>query len=364
MTVREITSLIEDAAPLALQENYDNAGLLVGNHEMEVSGVLLSIDITEAVIDEAVQHDCNLIISHHPLIFRGLKNLTGQDYIQRCIIKAIKNDISIYAAHTNIDNVLNGVNGKIADKIHLQKRSVLIPKTGMLLKLATFVPTGYADIVRNALFNAGAGQIGEYDSCSFNTNGTGTFRPSDNANPFAGQPNEFHTEFETRIEVILPVFLKTRVVNALIQSHPYEEPAFDIIPLLNTWNKVGSGIVGELKHETDEMDLLMELKNAFALETLRHSPLHGKKIKKVAICGGAGSEFIPDAISKGADVFISGDIKYHDFFNGENKILIVDIGHYESEQYTKDVFYEIITKKIPNFAVRISEVNTNPINYY
>ena len=363
MTVREITSLIEDAAPLALQENYDNAGLLVGNHEMEVSGVLLSIDITEAVIDEAVQHDCNLIISHHPLIFRGLKNLTGQDYIQRCIIKAIKNDISIYAAHTNIDNVLNGVNGKIADKIHLQKRSVLIPKTGMLLKLATFVPTGYADIVRNALFNAGAGQIGEYDSCSFNTNGTGTFRPSDNANPFAGQPNEFHTEFETRIEVILPVFLKTRVVNALILSHPYEEPAYDLYPLQNNWSQAGAGVVGELPTPEAEDDFLHRIKHTFEVGCVKHSRTNGRMIRKVALCGGAGAFLLPRAVASGADVFITGEVKYHDYFSYENSILVAEIGHYESEQYTKEIFYSIIREMFPSLSVSMTSVNTNPIKY-
>lgn len=363
MTVSEITSLIEEFAPLALQEDYDNAGLLVGDRDMEVSGVLLSIDITEAVIEEAIQSKCNLIIAHHPLIFRGLERITGQNYIQRCIINAIKNDIAIYAAHTNVDNVLNGVNGKIADKIGLIKRTILQPKSESLLKLITFVPVGYVEIVQQALFSAGAGHIGEYDCCSFNAEGTGTFRAGNNAKPFVGELNHLHAEPETRIEVILPNYLVTSVIKALIQAHPYEEPAYDLIPLANSWNTVGAGMVGELEGEMDEMEFLNHLKNSFALETLRHTNLTGRKIKRVAFCGGAGSEFLGKALEVKADVYISGDFKYHDFFSGEDKILIVDIGHYESEQYTKDVFYEIITKKIPNFAVRISEVNTNPIKY-
>lgn len=364
MTVSEITSIIEEFAPLALQESYDNAGLLVGDKLMSVTGVLISIDVTEEVIDEAIKHNCNLIISHHPLIFRGLKKIVGQDYIQRCVVKAIKNDIAIYSAHTNLDNVKNGVNGKIADKIGLINRQILQPKSEILLKLVTFVPHEHVENVQQALFIAGAGHIGEYDSCSFNADGTGTFCANENANPFVGEKNKLHSEPETRVEVILPNYLQSNVVSALLQAHPYEEPAFDIFPLLNSWNTVGLGMVGELEQEMDEKQFLDHLKKVFSLCVVRHTPFTGRKIKKVSLCGGSGSEFLRNGLAHGADVYISGDFKYHEFFEAENKILIADIGHYESEQFTKDVFYEIITKKIPNFAVRISEVNTNPINYY
>ncbi len=364
MTVSEITSIIEEFAPLALQESYDNAGLLVGDKSMSVTGVLISIDVTEAVIDEAINHNCNLIISHHPLIFRGLKKIVGHDYIQRCVIKAIKNDIAIYSAHTNLDNVKNGVNGKIADKIGMINRQILQPKSEILLKLVTFVPQEHVENVQQALFKAGAGHIGEYDSCSFNTDGIGTFRANEHANPFVGEKNKLHSEPETRVEVILPKYLQSKVVSALLQAHPYEEPAFDIFPLLNSWNTVGLGMVGELEQEMDEKQFLEHLKKVFSLSVVRHTPFTGRKIKKVSLCGGSGSEFLRNGLAHGADVYISGDFKYHEFFDAENKILIADIGHYESEQFTKDVFYEIITKKIPNFAVRISEVNTNPINYY
>ena len=362
-TVKDICSIIEAFAPLPLQESYDNSGLLVGDAAMQVSAVLLCIDITEEVIEEAIQKNCNLVISHHPLIFGGIKRLTGSNYIQRCIIKAIKNNIALYAAHTNIDNVINGVNGKIAEKLGLKNLRILQPKSNSLLKLVTFVPDKFAEKVRMALFESGAGHIGNYDSCSYNMDGFGTFRANENANPIVGGKNTIHQEKEIRIEVILPHYLKYTVLNTLLSVHPYEEPAYDIIPLHNDWKEVGAGIIGELEQEEDEEQFLYRLKEVFKLSAIRYTDLLGQKIKRVAVCGGAGSSFLPDAISQKADIYISGDFKYHDFFNAESKILIADIGHYESEQFTKDIFYEIITKKLPNFAIQISEVKTNPINY-
>ena len=363
MTVKYITNLIEDHAPLLLQEDFDNSGLLVGDANLEVSGVLLSIDITEAVIEEAIEHKLNLIISHHPLIFRGLKQIIGKNEVQRCVAKAIKNDIAIYSSHTNMDNVLNGVSGRMAEKIGLKNLKILSQKPNSLVKLITFVPVNQASDIRKALFEVGAGHIGNYDECSFNTEGYGTFRAGDNTNPYVGEKAQQHREPETRLEVIVPKYLINNVVGALLTAHPYEEPAYDIIPLLNIWNTVGLGVVGELEREMDEIDFLYNLKEIFQLKTLKYTSLLNRKIKRIALCGGAGSEFLKDAIKAQADVFISGDFKYHDYFQAENHILIADIGHFESEQYTKDVFYEIITKKIPKFAVRISKVNTNPINY-
>ncbi len=363
MTVKSICELIEEVAPLALQESYDNAGLLVGDSQMEVTSVLVCIDITEAVVEEAIQKKCNLIISHHPLIFSGLKKLTGKNEVQRCVIKAIKNDIAIYAAHTNLDNVLVGVNGKMAEKIGLKNLKILQPKEGILVKLVTFVPRIHSYTLRQALFDAGAGEIGNYDSCSFNVDGLGTFKANVGAEPFVGNINELHSEPEIRIEVILPEYLQSKVINELIKNHPYEEPAFDIIPLKNRWNQVGAGIIGELPKPEDEMSFLNRLKVIFNNATIRYTALLHKDIKRVALCGGSGSSFLSDAISANADIYISGDFKYHEFFNTQNRILIADIGHFESEQFTKDIFYEIITKKMPTFAVQISEINTNPINY-
>jgi len=363
MTVKSICELIEDVAPLALQESYDNAGLLVGDSQMEITSVLVCIDITEEVIVEAIQKKCNLIISHHPLIFSGLKRLTGQNEVQRCVAKAIKNDIAIYAAHTNLDNVLQGVSGKMAEKIGLKNLRILQPKRNALLKLITYVPKLHSYRVRQSLFDAGAGQIGNYDSCSFNADGLGTFRANENAQPFVGSIDELHSEPEIRIEVILPEYLKFKVLESLLKSHPYEEPAYDFIPLKNDWNQVGAGVVGELEEDEDELEFLKRIKSIFGVLAIRHTNLLNKKIKRVALCGGSGSSFLPDAISAGADAYISGDFKYHEFFDAENRILIADIGHFESEQFTKDIFYEIITKKMPTFAVQISDSKTNPINY-
>ena len=363
MTVKSICELIEEVAPLALQESYDNAGLLVGDSQMEVTSALVCIDITEVVIDEAIQKKCNLIISHHPLIFSGLKRLVGQNEVQRCVQKAIKNDIAIYAAHTNLDNVLTGVSGKMAEKIGLNNVQILQPKQNALLKLITYMPKIHTFAVREALFEAGAGQIGNYDSCSFNTEGTGTFKANEKAQPFVGNIDEIHSEPETRIEVILPEYLKFKVLEALLKTHPYEEPAYDFISLKNDWIQVGAGIVGELDEAEDELVFLNRIKSIFNVSSIRHTNFLNKKIKSVALCGGSGSSFLTDAISAGADVYISGDFKYHEFFEAENHILIADIGHFESEQFTKDIFFEIITKKMPTFAVQISDSKTNPINY-
>ena len=363
MNVKSICELIEEVAPLSLQESYDNAGLLVGDSQMEINSVLISIDVTEEVIEEAIRKSCNLIVSHHPLIFSGLKRLTSQNEVQRCVAKAIKNDIAIYAAHTNLDNVLKGVSGKMAEKIGLLNVRILQPKQNGLLKLITYVPRLHSYGVRQALFEAGAGQIGNYDSCSFNADGTGTFKANEKAQPFVGKIDELHSEPETRIEVILPDYLKNQVLEALLKRHPYEEPAYDFIPLRNAWNQVGAGVLGELEEPEDELGFLNRIKEIFHNPTIKYTNLLGKKIKRVALCGGSGSSFLPDALKAKADIYISGDFKYHEFFDAQRRILIADIGHFESEQFTKDIFFEIITKKMPTFAVQISDSKTNPINY-
>lgn len=363
MQIKTVTDIIETFAPLALQEKYDNAGLLVGNPDMAVSGALMCVDVTESVIDEAIAMNLNLIIAHHPLIFNGLKKITGQNEVQRCVMKAIKNDIAIYAAHTNVDNVIDGVNGRIADKIGLINRKVLQSKSDMLVKLVTFVPKLHVQRVREAIFEAGAGHIGNYDACSYNSEGYGSFRANSNATPFVGEVNKIHYEEETRIEVILPEYIQNKVIASMIKAHPYEEPAYDIFPLLNDYQQVGSGLVGELLEAENESDFLQRIRVLFGGNPIRHTALTGKKIKKVAVCGGSGSFLLQDAIKAGADIFISGDFKYHDFFGAENKIIITDVGHFETEQFTKELFFDIIRKKLPTFAVHISKVNTNPIIY-
>ncbi|MDR0612569.1 MAG: Nif3-like dinuclear metal center hexameric protein [Dysgonamonadaceae bacterium] len=363
MKIAQIIAELEDYAPLSFQENFDNSGLQVGDVSVEARGVLLCLDVTENVVDEAIQLDCNLIVSHHPLLFKPLKKLTGKTYVERCVIKACKNDIAVYASHTSMDNAFGGVNHHLAGKIGLQNVRALSPKKDCLLKLITFVPEAQAETVRNALFNAGAGQIGNYDSCSFNVSGSGTFRAGVDAHPYAGSVGEFHTEPEIRIETVVPAYKKSAALRALLAAHPYEEPAYDFYILENEWAQVGSGIVGELPNPESEESFLQKLKAGFGLKTLKHSPFTGKQIRKVAVCGGSGAFLIPDAIACGADIFITGEAKYNDYYDVDNRILLAVIGHHESEVATKEIFYDIIMKKSTNFAVHFSTVDTNPVNF-
>ncbi|MEW6468247.1 MAG: Nif3-like dinuclear metal center hexameric protein [Bacteroidota bacterium] len=363
MKVKEISAYIESIAPLSLQESYDNAGLLVGSPEQEASAALICLDSTEEVIDEAVKRGCNLVIAHHPIIFSGLKKINGKNYVERAVIKAIQNNVAIYAAHTNLDNVRQGVNARIAQRLGLRNCRILSPRIGLLRKLVTFCPVEKADTVRQALFAAGAGHIGNYDQCSFNTEGFGTFRGGEETNPYVGKKGKQHREKEQRIETIYPVSIEHQVLKALFASHPYEEVAYDIYPLANTFPLAGSGMTGELEKELTEGTFLKRLKTAMKAGGIRHTALLGKKIRKVAVCGGAGSFLLKDAIASGADAYVSADFKYHEFFDADKRILVADIGHYESEQFTGALFYDLLKEKFPTFAVHLSKTNTNPINY-
>jgi dinuclear metal center YbgI/SA1388 family protein len=364
MKIKEVCSFLEEVAPLALQEDYDNAGLQCGEESQEVDGILVCVDVTDEVIEEAIKKSCNLIVSHHPVIFKGLKKITGRSMAERIVFKAIQHSIAIYSAHTNLDAVTWGVNKKIADVMELEGGKILSPVKNHLRKLVTFVPHEHAENVRNALFGGGAGHIGDYDHCSYNLEGKGTFRPLEGTNPFSGVQGETHFEPEARIETVYPVHLEKHIINAMKQAHPYEEVAYDIFPLNNDYKKAGMGMVGNLKSEMSELDFLNFLKEKFSTGLIRHTGLLGKTIRRVALCGGSGSFLLNSAIQANADVFVSGDFKYHQFFEADQKILIADIGHYESEQFTKDIFYEQLTKKFPNFAVHFSEINTNPIKYF
>ncbi len=363
MKINEVLLLFEESASFTFQESYDNSGLQVGDYNDEVRGVLISLDVTEAVISEALRKGLNLIISHHPLIFSGIKSISGKSANERIIQRSIREGINIISVHTNIDNLLGGVNSKISEKLGLTNTKILLPAEGKLLKLAVFVPESHAATVRENIFEAGAGVIGEYDFCSFNSMGEGTFRGSETTNPFAGKKGIIHFEKEIKMEFILPVHLKENVTKAMLQVHPYEEVAYDLYPLINKYEKAGAGIAGTLDVALEEKEFLFFLKDVFRTGVIRHTALTGKMIKKVAVCGGSGSFLLKNAISHGADVFISGDFKYHQFFEAEGKILLADVGHYESEQFTKELFYEILIKKIPKFALHLSEINTNPINY-
>jgi dinuclear metal center YbgI/SA1388 family protein len=363
MKIKDITNYLETIAPLEYQESYDNSGLLVGNANDDINSVLISLDVTEQVIDEAIEKKIDLIISHHPIIFVGLKKLNGNNYIERVIIKAIKNNIAIYSIHTNLDSVLGGVNSKICEWLGLINTKILSPVSDKLFKLTYFVPVEYSQSTREAVFEAGAGNIGNYYNCSYNLIGEGTFEAGENTNPFIGEKGELHTEKETRIEVVVPQHNLNKVIVALEKAHPYEEVAYDIYQIKNKNQQIGMGMIGELDTPIDEMEFLNKIKKTFSAKSIRYTKLLKKPIIKVAVCGGSGSSLLNKAIANNADIFISADFKYHQFFDADNKIIIADIGHFESEQVTKDLIYDLLIKKFPNFAVRKTEINSNPINY-
>ncbi len=364
MKIQDITSFLETVAPLSLQENYDNAGLITGNKDRVCSGIITTLDATEEVVLEAIEKKCNLIVAHHPVIFGGLKKITGKNYVEKTVITAIKNDIAIYAIHTNLDNVIQGVSGKMADMLGLVNTKVLKPSTAVLKKLITFVPAGQAETVRNALFVAGAGSIGNYSECSFNSSGEGTFKGNGGAQPYVGKTGERHTEPEVKIETVFPAWIENKVVTAMKIAHPYEEVAYDIFALDNAHREYGAGLIGELADPVDEKQFLEDIKKSFDLKVIRHTPLTGGKVKNVALCGGAGSFLIGTALAAGADFYITGDVKYHEFFDANGQMVIADIGHYESEQYTIDLLFDILREKFPTFAVLKTGVKTNPVNYF
>ncbi|HVB04618.1 MAG TPA: Nif3-like dinuclear metal center hexameric protein [Chitinophagaceae bacterium] len=363
MKIHEFIRPLEALAPLEYQETYDNAGWITADPEQELTGALITLDVTEQVLEEAVNTGCNLIIAHHPVIFRGIKKLTGGNYVERILIRAIREHIAIYAAHTNLDNVLDGVNRIIGDKLGLVNRKILSPMSGILKKLYTFVPPAEAAQVREALFSAGAGHIGNYRECSFNTEGAGTFLGQEGSSPFLGKSGERYQGAETRIEVVFPGHLEQAVIGALLAHHPYEEPAYDILSLANQAAGYGSGMTGELPASIPEMDFLKMLQKILKTPCIRYTAIRGKPVKKVALCGGSGAFLLQKAIHSGADMFITGDFKYHEFFDADNQLVIADIGHYESEQFTIELLYQVLNGKFPNFAPRKSAINTNPVNY-
>jgi dinuclear metal center YbgI/SA1388 family protein len=362
-SIKQVIQYLEQLAPPVYQESYDNCGLLTGSTDWELTKILVTLDCTEAVVDEAISKGCNLIVAHHPLIFSGLKKLNGKNYVERTVIKAIKNDIAIYAIHTNLDNVQHGVNAKICEKLGLINIKILAPKTGTLKKLSVFVPQTHLQVVQEALFNAGAGSIGNYSECSFYSTGMGTFKGNEKSNAFVGEVGKQHQEPEYKLEVLVDDAKLNNVISAMLKAHPYEEVAYDVYAILNTNTTIGSGMVGELPQELSAEAFLKHLKSAMNLNVIRFTP-YSNKVKKVAVCGGAGSFLLKNAIGVQADAYVTGDFKYHEFFDAENRLMIADIGHYESEIFTINLLADEILKKFPTFAVILSEINTNPINYY
>ena len=363
MTIQDVTNYLEFIAPLQYQESYDNAGLIVGDYKNDVSGVLVCLDSTEEIVDEAIERKCNLIVAHHPIVFSGLKKITGKNYIERTVIKAIKNDIAIYAIHTNLDNMLDGVNEIIGRKLGLINTQILLPSSNNLRKLITYVPFDYLEKVRESLFNSGAGKIGNYDECSFSSRGEGTFRAGDDTNAFVGEKGKRHLEPEQKLEVIYGIDKQSAILSSLSNSHPYEVVAYDILQLQNVNSDIGAGLIGDLENGIDELTFLKSLKIKMKTDCVRYTELRGKRIKKVALCGGSGSFLLKDAINQKADVFITGDFKYHEFFDAENRIVIADVGHFESEQYTIELLADKLKEKFTTFGVCFTEVNTNPVNY-
>lgn len=364
MKIKSVLQYLEEIAPPAYQESYDNAGLITGNVDWEVKGVLFCLDAIEEVVNEAIGKNCNLIVAHHPIVFSGLKKITGSNYIERVIIKAIKNDIAIYAIHTNLDNVAQGVNAMICKKLGLENTSILAPMKSPMSKLVTFCPVADALKVRKALSEAGAGVIGNYSECSFNSSGFGTFKGNDESNPTVGEANQLEQVDELKLEMIFPKYLKGKVVAALKEAHPYEEVAYDIFSLENEASNLGAGMIGDLPEAIPVELFLKQLKKKMQCKVVRHTQAVKPMVQRIALCGGSGSFLLANAIRAKADVFITGDFKYHQFFDADNKILIADIGHYESEQFTPELLHSILGEKFSNFALLLSEVNTNPIKYY
>ncbi len=364
MKIQDITSFLESVASADLQESYDNAGLITGDSNWDCTGIITTLDATEEVVLEAKDKKANLIVAHHPIIFGGLKKINGKNYVERAVISALKNDIAVYAIHTNLDNVLHGVNAAIANKLELVNRNILQPKKGILKKLFSFVPAEHAEKVRSAIFEAGAGHISNYSECSFNTQGQGTFKPGKGTNPFLGKVGERHIEEEMKLEMIFPAWMEKNILNAMMAAHPYEEVAYDIVALENQNKQLGSGLIGELPGPVNEVEFLGLLKREFGLSVIKHTALKGKPVKKVALCGGAGSFLIGAAVAAGADFYISADMKYHEFFDANERLVIADIGHYESEQFTIDLLFDILSQKFPTFAVLKTGVKTNPVHYF
>ena len=364
MLVKDILDCITEIAPLQWQESYDNAGLQVGDLSAEAHKALICLDITEEVVDEAIAKNCNVIVSHHPLIFKGLKHLTPQTYIERAVMKAIKHDIAMISMHTNLDNSYLGVSRVLAERLGLKNLRILQPLEGHLKKLVVYVPVSAAEAVHSAMFEAGAGCIGNYDSCSFNAYGQGSFCAGEAAHPYVGEVGKVHFEDEVRIETVVPKHTLNQVVAAMLKVHPYEEVAYDVFALENEFQQAGAGMVGEFENPMEETGFLQLVTTTIGSPCLRHSALTGRKIKKVALCGGSGSPFMGDALRQKADAYLTADIKYHDFFVLEGRLLLVDGGHFETEQFTKELIRGLIQKKFPTFAAEIAETNTNAVRYF
>lgn len=362
--IADIINFLETIAPLHLQEEYDNSGLVCGNTANDCHGAIVALDLTEEVINEAIEKKYNLVVVHHPPLFKGLKKLIEEDRVTKMLLRCIRHEIAVFAIHTNLDNVIWGVNGEIAARMGLENIQALSPLPGTHRQLNTYVPTAYAERVKNAIFEAGGGAIGLYNECSFSSLGEGSFNPLEGANPFVGTKGTRQREEEQKLEFIFPVHLESQIIGALNTAHPYETVAYNIVPIENSFRELGAGAIGTLPEPATEKEILEKLKAVFKTGVIRHSPLCGKRIQRVALCGGSGKSMVTSALRQKADLYFTADLGYHDFFLPEKKMLLADIGHFESEQYTSDLLERVIKEKFPTFAVQKTGSYTNPVNYF
>ncbi len=363
MVIKDVTDYLEQLAPLHYAEDFDNVGLLTGDYNDPVNGILVTLDCLENVVDEAIEKNCNLIVAFHPIIFKGLKHLRASDYVRKTVVKAIKNDIAIYAVHTAIDVANGGVSYLMASELGLKNITTLTPKKGLIKKLITYVPNDHIHDVKKALFNAGAGSLGNYDECSFSTSGTGTFKGNEKSEPVIGESGTRSTVNEQQLSITYLPHLESKILKALFTSHPYEQVAYEVSTLENTYQNIGMGAIGTLENTLNVDDFLKLLKAVYGSGAVRYSLSRKRNIKTVAVLGGSGAFAIQNAIRAGADAYVTADLKYHDFFQGEN-ILLCDVGHYESEQFTKNLLQEYLSKKFSSFAILCADARTNPVNYY
>lgn len=364
MKINQIVQILEEWAPTSYAEDFDNVGLLVGNKNRSCTAALITHDVSVAVVEEAIANNCNLIICFHPIIFKGLTAITGKNYVEKTVLKAIENKIAIYALHTALDNHEFGISYHLGQLLSLTKQRILIPQKNNLFHLTTYVPISDKEKLLTALHDAGAGSLGNYSHCSFSVAGEGRFLPHQNSTPAIGEKNAMTHVEEVQIGVIVPKHTQQKVLNALENAHPYETVAYELIAIENQHPNIGLGSIGELKSPLPINDFLKKVKSALNIPYIRHSESGKKNIKTVAVLGGSGSFCIDAAKRQGADALVTADLKYHDFFKAEKDLLLIDAGHYETEQFTKRLILEYLTKKIPNFAFTLSEENTNPVKYF
>lgn len=364
--IKEVLQAMDAICSESIQESWDNSGLQWGDDSETVKGVIVSLDVTMDVINEAIDCGCNLIIAHHPLIFGPLKQVrkNGTE-VERLAYHCIQNSIAVYAAHTNWDKVAQGVSWVMAKRIGLLNEEILQPEKDGLCNLKVMgTPRDIAEI-RKAWFNAGIGNVGEYSNCSFTTDGWGTFEPSESANPSVGEKNK--TEFlrENAIEILCTKKDVSKALAIATETSSYETIAHSIIPLKNTNDTLGFGCIGELKEALSLSDFLALCKEKYACKVVRYNPSEKiKNIKTVAVCGGSAIDFLPTAIARKADAYITADVKYHQFMLADDALTLVDVGHYESEIWAMEYLTHLISEKFHNFAIRLTTINTNSVRYF